>query len=573
MTLVSKTTRLRNEDYTQDGRVFNSSGAYIYRNTEGSAALTSGEWSYSRVQCDIPKGAIITSAVLKFRIGPKDRAQAGSVTMNIGCEGVDNSARLPEPDDSTVLFRSYNNTAWVAQGVVINHVANDPEAADDKSLTFTTQLQAWIDREGYESGNYLNIIFEPTAKSGTQMSLCFRDNAFWSQQIELVVTYQVEDLSPDVIDVNLHIAQSPESTLGPVGKNVSFDDGTFYNTRATGTTWQIVSGTGTPVGVQTTRVTANPAAGEETRRFGIYSYQEAVAGEWVSFSGWFYNPSVNQGNFTGEFVFLGGGSLYTERDQWHPFETEPHLVTDPSEAEWLWVGLTHTKQNDGTTNAYFLVDGLTFHKWRGSSKPPKTFPFTAWTVSNRFRYHEHKGSSWDREGSIRRRANDVYVLDGSVAKPKSRWARSITKPVSVALVPGSTRRASLCAGIMPIALGTVTLTENVSYLGRTWTRVTSGATANHGVRLNVPLNRLTNNIDYTAAWLVANDGASAVTVNVDWCDIAVTSVSVPPGEMRVITASGQRATYDATFRFTDMVLSAPSTSILFAPYETRVVVT
>ena len=581
MTARSRSVVRRNEDYAQDGRIVYSGTTWT--NSDGAYDFNTGEQLVSRFMLDIPKGATITSATWSFEYGQKDGAQTGSVTFNLGLEGVDNSDRFPEANGTTAA-RLFNGNPYL--NVVINYPGGSTPGADICSTNVTSLIQTQINRDGWEPGNYVTMIHETTAKSGTQLSLVQRNNDFAGGQQQLDVTYTVDDERPDVWDVNASVSQSPETTLGPGPSSLMAQS--FYGSRADGTTFSLVVPPAAPsasagLGTKSIKVQANPPTDgtQDTRAFGGYLYEEASVGEWVSWTGWFYNPSGNIGDFSGELVYIGGGSRYTERGVWVPFVTNPWLVVDDAgsaavetkRALWCSVDLTHCKRSDGT-NAYFYVDGLTLIRSR--ERVPQMFPFTGRTTPTAYRVPIHTGgSAGDRGASMRRRARQVYTLDGTVARPRDRWARpQLTElyPHPV-LVPGDTRKPSVAAGIEPGTVGAgASIAKNISWGGRTWWRVSS-TTAGHGLRLNVPLSRITSGSSYRCAWLVANDGASAVSVAVDWCDTTSTTVTVQPGEERVIVAEGARSPYDATYRFTDCVLSAANTSILVRPQETRVVAT
>lgn len=114
-----------------------------------------------------------------------------------------------------------------------------------------------------------------------------------------------------------------------------------------------------------------------------------------------------------------------------------------------------------------------------------------------------------------------------------------------------------------VTLGTVTATPGVSYAGKTWTRITIGATPLHGIRNVATLSDLVNGQTYTGSWEVANDSGSALPITLDWCDTLPTATyTLAPGEVRRVSVTGSRATYDNTFRFVDLALNTPNTSIL-----------
>lgn len=122
------------------------------------------------------------------------------------------------------------------------------------------------------------------------------------------------------------------------------------------------------------------------------------------------------------------------------------------------------------------------------------------------------------------------------------------------------RNLASVAAATPIGSG-VTFTTGVSYLGKTWTRVTVVNTRN-GARQNVTLASLVNGRSYTGSVEVANDTATANTIALDWCDGLLAEYDLAPGESKRIAVQGSRSTYDSTYRFLDIVSVGTSTSFL-----------
>lgn len=122
---------------------------------------------------------------------------------------------------------------------------------------------------------------------------------------------------------------------------------------------------------------------------------------------------------------------------------------------------------------------------------------------------------------------------------------------------------STAGWFVPI-VGTVTVTPNVSWNGRTnWYQYVWNGTGASTVRLNLNLSDLTNGATYTSSILVGNNGSSTVTFTMDWSDNNVTTFSVAPNEMKRVYFSSSRSTYDSTYRFLDFNLtSSASTGLL-----------
>jgi len=134
----------------------------------------------------------------------------------------------------------------------------------------------------------------------------------------------------------------------------------------------------------------------------------------------------------------------------------------------------------------------------------------------------------------------TYPLQGNVSRQNLAWGDS-SNPVG-------------------LATGT-TVTPGVVADGVTWIRL--AVTANSSAfRKYVSLSNLQNNRQYVASWEVYNDTASTISINVDWCDAGSTNYNIAAGQRRIVTATGSRATYDSTFRFTDLELNTLNTSVL-----------
>lgn len=102
-------------------------------------------------------------------------------------------------------------------------------------------------------------------------------------------------------------------------------------------------------------------------------------------------------------------------------------------------------------------------------------------------------------------------------------------------------------------LGSTTDTANVSFGGNTdWHDFIASTVGNAIMRERINLSDLVNGQTYTASVLVANAGAAAFTVELDFCDQGSVNFTINPGETRRITTSGMRASYDSTYSFVDV---------------------
>ena len=106
------------------------------------------------------------------------------------------------------------------------------------------------------------------------------------------------------------------------------------------------------------------------------------------------------------------------------------------------------------------------------------------------------------------------------------------------------------------SLGGGTTAGPVTFAGKTtWSRLSRTTGGNNIFRMNVELAELENGQTYTVALDVANDGASSVTISLDWADVSpATNFTIAAGEARRISFSATRPTYDSTMRFVDLVL-------------------
>lgn len=121
--------------------------------------------------------------------------------------------------------------------------------------------------------------------------------------------------------------------------------------------------------------------------------------------------------------------------------------------------------------------------------------------------------------------------------------------------------ASSTGWFRPLVGTDMTVSSGVSWNGRTdWNRLAFNGTGNNTARLRLPLTSLTNGSTYTTSVLLGNNTASSVTTTLDFCDLAHTTVTLAANEVRRVTLSTSRSTYDATYSFVD--LAAPTGGVL-----------
>lgn len=129
------------------------------------------------------------------------------------------------------------------------------------------------------------------------------------------------------------------------------------------------------------------------------------------------------------------------------------------------------------------------------------------------------------------------------------------------IVPNPRGLSGASGWFRPLVGADMTVASNVSWNSRTdWNRLAFNGTGNGTARLRLPLSSLTNGSTYTTSVLLGNNGASPVTTTIDFCDLNNTTVTLAPNEVRRVTFSATRATYDSVYSFVD--LSAPTGGVL-----------
>lgn len=161
----------------------------------------------------------------------------------------------------------------------------------------------------------------------------------------------------------------------------------------------------------------------------------------------------------------------------------------------------------------------------------------------------HRVTYGDIDGESFFTATDMLVRTNHMKNPRLQATSTSTEI-----------RRNLASTEIPVPVGDATVTS-VTYRGESWWRLVN-TTANHGARKMVDLSELTNGVTYTASWEVLNDGATPVTINVDFCDAGITTYTIAPGEQRRVWATGSLATYTSVMRFTDLAPTVAGTGLL-----------
>jgi hypothetical protein len=117
---------------------------------------------------------------------------------------------------------------------------------------------------------------------------------------------------------------------------------------------------------------------------------------------------------------------------------------------------------------------------------------------------------------------------------------------------GASTDKNVATGAAWSSLGAgTTVTTGVVDSGKTWTRIVQPGTGN-GARLTMALADLVGGELYTISALVRNESSvNPASFTLDWADGGGPTITLDPGEERVISGTVSRATYDATFRFLD----------------------
>lgn len=101
--------------------------------------------------------------------------------------------------------------------------------------------------------------------------------------------------------------------------------------------------------------------------------------------------------------------------------------------------------------------------------------------------------------------------------------------------------------------GTTVTSESIG--GYQWNRI-QHPSGGFGARYLFPLTNLPPGTNFTTSLIAKNNGTTALTTQFQWCDIAVGTITLQPGEEKEFQFNGSRATYDSTYRFFDIETNA-----------------
>lgn len=181
---------------------------------------------------------------------------------------------------------------------------------------------------------------------------------------------------------------------------------------------------------------------------------------------------------------------------------------------------------------------------------------------------------------------DAYCLTATTGTTSYRISSTAPTPVAGGCAGHGVGGVAAITNIVPNPKGThatstgwfrplvgtdMTVASNITWNGRSdWNKLAWNGVGNATARLRLPLASLANGSSYTVSVLLGNNGTSAITANLDFCDIGSPPVVLQPNEVKRATFTASRATYDATYSFVDL---APSTGASTGVLATEAMVT
>lgn len=411
MTIVTKHMNAKPEK-RQDARLFVDAGAWRWGGqNDGGIGVQAGEYFVARFSLDVPQGATLTLAQFAFEYFQKDPVPAQTADFTLAFEQADNSAPWPYIDATVVTGATpptFPRTLGTAQTFQVAYPGGDTPGADIVTRTVTSEIQAIVDRTGWEAGSYITLALLCTAEGpDSDLAIQTRDNDFATQQPQIKVTYSYDDDSPARTDVNLLLNETM-ANADEVFNNSLFGfamDGTVYTTDPT-------SGRD---GGPCLRVTGHPPADQNTRACLALMNYEGLGDESYVLSGWFYNPTSNAADFTAEFIFRGGFRFWPQRDVWHPFATDPVLL--PPEGAPLWCGMGLINGPPKADGVWFLLDDVCLTRTNVGE-----MPFTG-ASTGKFNAEYAPKETVQHGASVRRNRARTHVLIGGVSKPRRAYVR------------------------------------------------------------------------------------------------------------------------------------------------------
>jgi len=406
MTVVTKYMNTKPEK-RQDARLWNNAGTWEWSaQNDGGIGFTAGEYYIARMFLDVPQGATITSAQFLYTSNQKDGAPAQYVDLTLAFEAADNSAPWPYVTDTLIPGTTpptFPRTLGTSQSMRYNYPGGNTPDPDVVTWTVTSQLQAIVNRAGWEAGSYITLAQLCTAEGpSSDMDIQTVDNDFAAQQPQIKLSYSFDNDTAARTEVNLLLNETM-ANADEVFNN------SLYGYSMDNTTYETAPTSGRDGG-PCLKVVAHPPAGQETRAVVALQGYPGMGGETYVLSGWFYNPSSNNANFGTEFIFQGGWSSWPHRDVWRPFASTP--FTCPSGGVALWCAfqlLSGLAKSDG---AWFLIDDVCLTRTNTSE-----MPFTGATT-DKFNADYQVKETTSHGVSVRRNRARTHVLLSGVSKPR-----------------------------------------------------------------------------------------------------------------------------------------------------------
>ena len=142
-------------------------------------------WTFRNV--NIPQGATITSAKLRWRVYGPGSNTTGGVDGNWCMHDVDNSWAPTSASE----FAGFAKTAWIYLTSVFNSYNWSIDKQEQTSYDFASRVQLIVDRAGWVSGNTMTVILWDygSIHVGCNKASYSKENGDDSLVTELEVTY------------------------------------------------------------------------------------------------------------------------------------------------------------------------------------------------------------------------------------------------------------------------------------------------------------------------------------------------------------------------------------------------
>lgn len=388
------TLQISTLDGAQTGRAYLDVGNWKWINNSNDEAFVPGQWIIWRMSCDLPRGAVISSATLSVQFGWKNDA-------------TQQTEFLPYYEAATSAWPIVNDTIWgtgsdtailpgkapIPLGVgkqTISRVAGGPGTLY-WTYDLVSTLQAIVDGPGYKPGAYFTIYTNTVSETG--------DMHFKTDSFTIPVTYTVPETEVRRSDVNVAIGQTIElDTSGWDGGNTAFGE------------YAITTPARDPAlarsGAYSMSITKTEAA-VDAKPFQVIAYVNHMAGETFMLAGWAYIPASVTALVQAGFLFIGGYRTITARDQWVEFCSDVYTTTGASQC------YPQVRVAGGmVTGTKIWVDDLAII--RGTVRQP---PFTGATA-DQFNSDYEFTSTATRGQSVRETKAKSHFHDGTALRAR-----------------------------------------------------------------------------------------------------------------------------------------------------------